>query len=642
MQSTGLCFSLRIYARIAVLLFVVALANGASAEGYVGRDVCAGCHKTVAATQVRTAMARTWQGKATKQLPANYSATQIEGSDPTSIYVVKRAGQSFDFQVQMSGRQPLTIPIETIVGGERHGLSFLLRLHDLDGLSLPRSPLIEARYLHYFPENRLAISPGFPKDKPQQFETGAGSVLMPTFERKCLTCHGEPRQHGTHIETGVSCENCHGPGQSHLTALERRSAEKGILNPRKLPVTERMQSCSQCHAGFSKVEDPMPDDLLISSQVTALSSSECWRQSAGQITCTDCHNPHQDAPRAALILKSERICLQCHGENIGTHAGLCPVNRTSACVGCHMADETRSPFVIADHWIRVHPEQNVRVTQHSEKWRTQMTPRHLYLRMIALGDAAKASEIRKQLVEGASFFELSRTNSIDRRSTFKSGYLGDLDPSQIDAGFAPPVLRLQPGELSDIIQANGRYLIFQRMPRNFREDAEKHFNRAMQLRKESKRDESTAELLEALKIYPHLLRALTYLGISYGDAGNPQTGADILTLATQIYPRDAGAHFNLGIAYGLMGKEGEIAEYKRALEIDPDCVLAFLNWGAALYGKGQYKEAIQVYRDGININPLIASLHYSLGVALEQDNQSELARNEFELARKIDPNAGTH
>jgi len=262
--------------------------------------------------------------------------------------------------------------------------------------------------------------------------------------------------------------------------------------------------------------------------------------------------------------------------------------------------------------------------------------------MIALGDAAKASAIRKQLVEGASFFELSRTNSIDRRSTFKSGYLGDLDPSQIDASFAQPVLRLQPGELSDVIQANGRYLIFQRMPRNFREDGEKRFNRAMELRKESKRDESTAELLEALKIYPHLLRALTYLGISYGDAGNPQTGADILTLATQIYPRDAGAHFNLGIAYGLMGKEGEIAEYKRALEIDPDCVLAFLNWGAALYGQGQYKEAIQVYRDGININPLIASLHYSLGVALEQDNQPEAAKNEFELARKIDPNTGAH
>jgi tetratricopeptide (TPR) repeat protein len=64
--------------------------------------------------------------------------------------------------------------------------------------------------------------------------------------------------------------------------------------------------------------------------------------------------------------------------------------------------------------------------------------------------------------------------------------------------------------------------------------------------------------------------------------------------------------------------------------------------GAALYGKGQYKEAIHVYRDGININPLIAALHYSLGVALEQDNQPEAAKNEFELARKIDPNAGTH
>ena len=107
--------------------------------------------------------------------------------------------------------------------------------------------------------------------------------------------------------------------------------------------------------------------------------------------------------------------------------------------------------------------------------------------------------------------------------------------------------------MSDVIPAQGKYFIVSRMPQNFREDAEAHFNRAMDLRKQGDRQKSSAELLEALKIYPRFLRALTYLGVTYAEAGNPQTGAGILGVATRLYPNDAGGHFNLGIADGALG-----------------------------------------------------------------------------------------
>jgi superkiller protein 3 len=148
------------------------------------------------------------------------------------------------------------------------------------------------------------------------------------------------------------------------------------------------------------------------------------------------------------------------------------------------------------------------------------------------------------------------------------------------------------------------------------------------------------EMIEALKIYPHLLRAMTWLGAAYGQSGNPAVSAGILTIATQLYPRDAGAHFNLALAYGATGNTEEIPEYRRTLDIDPDYVLAYLNWGAALYTKGQYDEAIKVYREGIDVNPLFASLHYSLGLALQQDNKTAEADAEMALAKKIDPNVG--
>src|SRR5580704_6597021 len=251
-------------------------------------------------------MAQAWPGLSTQQLAANYFEKHTEGPAPAIGYEIKRSGQSLQFRVQMPGEAPLDFPVESLIGGERHGLSFLLRVPALKGSPLSRAPLVEARYFHYAEQNQLAFSLGFPEEKPSTYETALGRVLTPYLEKRCLGCHGAPRTHGTRVETGVACENCHGPGQPHIAALSSHSRDLHILNPNKQPVAERMRPCSQCHAGSSVVEDPMPDDVLISDQVTALKNSECWRQSAGEITCINCHDPHRDAPRPVLVARSEK------------------------------------------------------------------------------------------------------------------------------------------------------------------------------------------------------------------------------------------------------------------------------------------------------------------------------------------------
>jgi len=627
------------FAIVYLPLFASSLAS-AAANGYLGREVCAGCHKDIALTQSQTNMAHTWQGAVSPQLPADYSETHSEGPQPEIHYAIKKAGGTFEYQVQMPGQPPLEYPVEAIVGGKRHGLSFLLRASAFEDSPLPKAFLIEARYFHSTPQDRLAFSLGFPEDKPQSYETAFGRVLMPYLEQRCLACHGSPRKWGATVEHGVSCENCHGPGRPHLAAFATHSKNLGILNPDKLPVAEQWRPCMQCHAGSSYVADPLPDDLLISDQVTALSNSECWRESGGQITCTNCHNPHQDAPRPVLEARAVKTCLRCHSTAVAKHAAICPVNRTTGCVGCHMPDQIRGAFVIADHWVRVHPEQNVKATVHNPAWRTSITPKHLFLRIIVMDDREKAEFVSQQLRAGGSFFELARTNSIDRGTAMSGGYLGDLEASKLDPAWSAAALKLQPGEVSRVIAANGKYVLLGRMPRNFREDAEAIFNQAMELRKQNKPQEAVNQLIESLKIYPHLLRALTWLGAMYGQAGNPSVSAGVLSMAARLYPKDGGTHYNLALAYGAMGNPDEITEYQRTIEIDPDYVLAYLNWGSALYAKGQYDEAIKIYRQGINVNPLFAALHYSLGLALEKQNKGAEAQAEMALAKKIDPNTG--
>lgn len=624
---------------IPLLLIVCRLAS-AGESGYLGRDVCAGCHKNIAQTQFRTNMAQAWQGVATPQLPANYSETFAEGPAPAIEYAIARMGRSLQLRVQMPGEPQLEFPVEATIGGARHGISFLIRVTSLAGLPLARTALVEARYFHYAAQNRLALELGFPEEKPSTYETALGRVLTPVLERRCLACHGAPRTVGTHSEDGVDCESCHGPGQRHLIALGAHARDPGILNPKKLPLADRMRPCSECHAGTSVVEDPLPDDTLISNQVTALKHTECWRQSGGGFTCTDCHDPHRDAPRAALAAASEKVCLRCHTAAAANHAGLCPVNRATGCTGCHMPDQTRGAFIMADHWIRVPREQKTGAAPPNPAWRTTIPPRHLYLRMIVLDDREKASAIRQQLSAGASFFDLARANSIDRETAANGGYLGDLERHALDPAWSAAALKLQPGEISDVVEANGKFFTLQRMPRNFREDAEAVFNQAMDLRKQGRQQDCANRLLDALKIYPRFLRALTWLGATYGQGGNPSVSAGILKIATRLYPEDAGAHYNLALAYGAMGKAEEIDEYRRATEIDPDLVVAYLNWGAALYEKGQYEDAIKMYRQGIGVNPLYASLHYSLGLALQQQKKVAEAEAEMALAKKINPKVG--
>jgi predicted CXXCH cytochrome family protein len=627
--------------RLVHLLLMAALLGRAGEGGYVGRDVCAGCHTDIARSQAGTNMARAWHGLVAP-LPASYHETHAEGPAPAIDYAVTRSGETLQFRVQMPEQPALDFPVESLIGGDRHGFSFLLRVPALKGSPLPRAPLVEARYFHYAQQNRLALELGFPEEKPSTYETALGRVLPPHLEKRCLACHGAPRTQGTRVASGIDCESCHGPGQPHLAALSANSRDLAVLNPKKLPVSEQMRPCSQCHAGGADVvEDPMPDDTLISDQVTAMKDNECWRQSGGNLTCMDCHDPHRDSPRPELAAKSEKTCLRCHSATVAKHAGLCPVNRTAGCVGCHMPDQVRGAFVMADHWIRVHPEQKVEIAAHNPAWRTTITPKHLFLRMIVLDDQEKASAIRQQLLSGGSFFELARANSLDRVSAVNGGYMGDLDVSHLDPVWSSAALKLQPGETSEVIEAKGRYVILQRMTRNFREDAEAVFNKAMDLRKQGQQQECMNKLLEALKIYPHLLRGLTWLGAMFGQSGNPNVSVGILTIATKLYPRDGGAHYNLALAYGAKGDAEEIPEYRRALEIDPDYVLAYLNWGAALYAKGQYEDAIKVFRQGIDVNPLIASLHYNLGLALEHEKKTDEAQAEMALAAKIDPKVGT-
>jgi hypothetical protein len=186
-----------------------------------------------------------------------------------------------------------------------------------------------------------------------------------------------------------------------------------------------------------------------------------------------------------------------------------------------MADEKRGAFTISEHWIRA-PLNQKRTVALNAAGRTTIVPRHLFLRLMIFNDREKASDIQRQLSNGGSFLDLARANSVDPATAEGGGYLGDVETAQLDPAWSSAALPLEPGETSPIIEANGKYFIVQRMSRTFRQEAEAVFNSAMDLRKQGRVQDSSRELLGALKLYPRLLRALTYLGIEYGEGEMPR------------------------------------------------------------------------------------------------------------------------
>ncbi len=86
------------------LLWATAVSAGAQSNPagphYIGSEVCARCHASIAASQHRTPMGETWQGSSTEWLPANFAARVTEPPDLRSIL--------------QSGPRRSTVPVDNV------------------------------------------------------------------------------------------------------------------------------------------------------------------------------------------------------------------------------------------------------------------------------------------------------------------------------------------------------------------------------------------------------------------------------------------------------------------------------------------------------------------------------------------------
>ncbi len=110
--------------------------------------------------------------------------------------------------------------------------------------------------------------------------------------------------------------------------------------------------------------------------------------------------------------------------------------------------------------------------------------------------------------------------------------------------------------------------------------------------------------------------------------------------AIEIDPTDAEAHHNAGVALVESSRWKEaVAEYGEALSLPtfstPDTGQNNLGW--ALHNLGRYAEAEEALRLAIRLNPRLAAAHYHLGLALIAQGRTDEAKVAFRRARELAP-----
>lgn len=81
-------------------------------------------------------------------------------------------------------------------------------------------------------------------------------------------------------------------------------------------------------------------------------------------------------------------------------------------------------------------------------------------------------------------------------------------------------------------------------------------------------------------------------------------------------PDSASAHYNLGLAYTARGMVGQAeAAYRKALEIDPGLVEAWVNLGGTLLLKWDFQGSLEANRQALALRDDLVLAHYNIGQA---------------------------
>lgn len=677
-------------------------------SGYLDSQTCAGCHKQIYDTYRRTGMARSFQRFSPADMKEDFSRSNTyyhEASDQ-SFTMYQRDGRIYQrrHQIDASGRETNVIEMEIdfVLGSGSHARTYLHRTANGELLELPVAWYSERG-------GTWAMNPGY--DRPDHMD------FRRKLDRECFFCHNAyPAEDGSGpelflrgaIPEGIDCQRCHGPGRAHVqratTGRPQAEVRAAIVNPARLTPERQNEICFQCHLESSSRRLPYsvrrfdrgvfsyrPGELLanyvlhfdrapgngdddqfeIDHAAYRLLKSACYRKSNGALTCTTCHNPHEETRGEEAARRYTQACLNCHAaagdtRKTGNSVGPLSVRHRSfpldSCLDCHMAKRRTNDVVhvvMTDHNIqRLIPNHDLNLPIRESHDTTRTAYRGevalLYPRALPAGAAADLYLAVAQVRDGANLEAgiPSLRKAIETWKPVQGEFYGELANAYWKAGrpqaalpYFEEALRRNPkdpaarrnyaqalidaGRIADAIKA---------LEAATRPDGATLNSLGAAYLSFGKPDRSAATLRNALHMGADVPEAHVNLANALSRLGDAAGAIEALRNAVRLAPGSAAAQNNLA---SILHARGDFQQakyhFERAIRSDPDYAVARYNYGRALAEKKFYAEAEAQLSNALRLDPQLAEAAVSLGMAFIQTGQLQPAIEAYRQAIRIKP-----
>ncbi len=134
--------------------------------------------------------------------------------------------------------------------------------------------------------------------------------------------------------------------------------------------------------------------------------------------------------------------------------------------------------------------------------------------------------------------------------------------------------------------------------------------------------------------------AISYFnrGLAYQSKEQYDQAIADYTKAIELDPKYARPYNNRGLAYKNKGQYDQaIADFTKAIELDPKYTYAYYNRGNAYQSKGQYDQAIADFTKAIELDPKFTNAYYNRGFAYKNKGQYDQAIADYSKAIELDP-----
>jgi Flp pilus assembly protein TadD len=651
---------------------------------YVGGNVCAECHAAQRTAWLGSDHDLAMQVAGEKSVLGDFGNARFRYAGTTSTFFGRDGkyfvntdgpdGKLHDYEVKYTfGVHPLQQYLIEFPGGRKQALSIAWdsRSKEAGG----------QRWFHMYPGQNI-------KAGDWLHWTAGGQ----NWNFTCAECHSTNLRKNFDAKTGsydtswselnVSCEACHGPGSNHVTWARKGgdwqafAADKGLAlalderlgvtwtpvatsgnvtrsAPRK--TAREIEMCARCHGRAGRLSDDYVHGKspLDTHRLALLDDNLYWndgqmhdevynwgsfvqsRMFAAGVTCSDCHEPHSLKLRAP----GNGVCAQCHRPatfDTVAHTHHAAGTPGAACAACHMATTTYMQVDPRhDHSLRIpRPDLSARLgmpnacnnchTRQTPQWAaaaiTQWTgkpPRSFQNFADALHDgsigAPGARGALLTVIDDKTQPAIARASAIERLGHFLTPSTTDALTRALNDPEAVVRMAAVEGLGGTDVPTRQRYLarMLDDPVRTVRIEAARALAGA-------------AEQGLPATVRPAFDKALAeYIAVQTYNADRPEGRMSLGNLYAQRHD-----------------VEGAIAEYRKAIEIDPTFVAAYVNLADLYRAGGMDGEAAKLLREGLARNPREATLHHTLGLALTRQKQSAAALQEFKTSAALAPANG--